>query len=694
MTTRRLKTGGRRKALFGSTEAAILTAAGINATTQITAAGINSAATRQAARDQAKATTQSAQRQAQAIKDQTARSREYQQESQEFVKEQNSENRELQKDIQMQLAMLTGQQNVNDRLEASKIKVRNGGSTRRRLKYNGNPDVLLRGSFNMPFKITDGGGAIALGTTPEGFDLYELFGNDHNHYHKAQGGKHKTGVGIKFADGNVVEGEGNQNGPNGEKMLVTPDNAYFISRHTIKGFNPAKSVDEGMNPLIAYLLQEQIKDENGISDDGESSSHVKSNGNFPRYIAMTGGMLPDAYSIANQSGPQLGVDTVAPTAVGVAYASQNPDSIKRKLRCGGKARHRAANGSLLNAVSGLGNMNRYLYDNILNTSGAANVKGPTNNTTAASSRTGGFWNNADLMGAGITGLGNIGGALITSIGNRSAAKTLANAYNTSASILSDAYNSMKTIDMSSIKKDDYAAAHVIPALQAPVSMAASKIADVNRQLQRRLDNAGKYSASGAASLNRMARAETDAQDMRNRVWSADQEQMQNIRQANAQRVSEAAVENARLDTAANQQYASDYLKLLQYNNDIENQKILGAAGASAEGAVNGANALSQAQTANAAAWAQSLAGTSQGFANSLSNMATRKADLEKVKLGASGETQASFYANSSLTSEQEARNAYAGLVRQYNMATDKDTKNILKRRANLIAAARGFNLIA
>jgi hypothetical protein len=298
------------------------------------------------------------------------------------------------------------------------------------------------------------------------------------------------------------------------------------------------------------------------------------------------------------------------------------------------------------------------------------------------------------MGAAITGLGNIGGALITSSGNRSAAKTLANAYKTSSNLLSNAYNSMKTIDMSTIKKDDYAAAHVIPALQAPVSMAASKIADVNRQLQRRLDNAGKYSASGAASINRMARAETDAQDMRNRVWSADQEQMQNIRQANAQRVSEAAVENARLDTAANQQYASDYLKLLQYNNDIENQKILGAAGASAEGAVNGANALSQAQTANAAAWAQSLVGTSQGFANSLSNMATRKADLEKVKLGASGETQASFYANSSLTSEQEARNAYAGLVRQYNMATDKDTKNILKRRANLIAAARGFNLIA
>ena len=201
MTKRRLRNAGSRpKAIFGSQEAAILAAAGINVAGTLAASAISASATKKAAQDQAKATINAAQKQSQAIKDQSLKAKEYQQEAQEFTKEQNAENRELQKDIQLQLQMLTGQQNVNDRLEASKIKVKAGGKTNK-LGY---PQSLLRGG-NMPFQVTDGGGVIPVGITPEGFELYEIIGNDHEHYHKTRGGKYKSGVGIKFADGNVVE---------------------------------------------------------------------------------------------------------------------------------------------------------------------------------------------------------------------------------------------------------------------------------------------------------------------------------------------------------------------------------------------------------------------------------------------------------------------------------------------------------
>lgn len=683
MITRKLKNGGRRKARFGSQEAAILAAAGINAATQMVAAGINSSATKQAAKDQAAAINNQATKQAQAIKDQTQKSKEYQQESQEFIKEQNAENRALQKDIQMQLQMLTGQQNVNDRLEASKIKVKNGGQTRHKLKNAGVIPFSLRGSYNMPFTVTDGGQAIAIGQTPEGYDLYELYGNDHEHYHKAQGGKHKTGVGIKFADGNIIEGEGNQNTSQGEKMLVTPNNAYFISKHTLGGFNPARSVDMGMNPITAYNIQEQIKAAKGISDDG---SPVKK---------MIGGDFVN--TLYNANGPQPGIDTSGDTAVGAGYIVQKD---KPKLRNGGKCRRKMFRGApVINGAQWDWNTGSWVpvdttplpgpvtTNTNTNTNTNSNTNTNTNTNTTPGTR-GGFWNSADLWGAGIGALGNLGGAFITAAGNRAAAKTLASAYDNSANILADAYRQMQTIDMNSIRKEDYAAAHVMPALQAPVSFANAEIAGVDRQLQRRLENARRYSLSGAAAQERMNRAEVDAQDARNKIYSADQQQMQNIRQANAERVTQAALTNAQLDTQANQQYANAYLDLLQYNNDIENQKILGAAGALSEGQVNAAGALSNAQTSNAQAWANTLVGSSQGFTNSLSAMADRKAKVAASLLGADSDSQASYYAI--LASNRQARKEYNALKAQYNATTDPDEKKRLARQINNIATHRGF----
>ena len=690
MAIRKLKNCGRRKAIFGTGEAAILAAAGINVAGTMAASAIGANATKKAAQDQANATIQSAQKQAQAIKDQNAKSKELQQESQEFIKEQNAENRELQKDIQLQLQMLTGQQNVNDRFEASKIQVKNGGSTKRKLRLAGKFPSFLRGSGNMPFVVTDGGTVIPIGKTPEGYDIYEILGNDHEHYHKAQGGKNKTGVGIKFADGNVIEGEGNQNTNQGEIMVNTPNNAYFISKHSIAGFNPAKMTIGGMHPLQAYAIQEQLKAANGISDDGKHNS-------TPVEKKLLGGEPNSLYAMYNQIGPQMGVDTIGDTTVGVASQFTNE---KRSLKCGGKTRRKANNGLKWNWNTG--KWEGSVANNNIQVPYAPG-KQPSSTTTNTSTggnsttRGKGFFsdwkagNTVDLIGSGIGALGNIGGALITASANRSAARTVADAQNRAANLMADAYRSLTGIDMNSIRREDYAAAHAMPVLQAPVSFAQQGISKIDRSLQRTLANAGKYSTSGASAQERMSRAEVNAQDARNEVYSEDQRQMQNIRQANAERVSRAAELNAQLDTQANKEYASAYLNALQYNNDINNQKILGAAGALSEGAVNSANTMSAAQTSNAQAWANALLGGTQGFTSSLSAMADRKSKLASALLGAGSDSQASYYAT--VSSEGEARREYDALVTQYNAATDEDTKKRLARQINNIASKRGWKLV-
>ena len=621
---------GRKKAAFGSETAAILAAAGINAAASAAAAAVGASATKDAANKQAQATTAAAQRQAQAIKDQTNISKDYQLQAQNFVKEENSENRELQKDIQMQLQMLTGQQNVNDRLEASKLVVKNGGKTKPRYSLQGN---------NMAFKVTDGGYVIPIGNTPEGYNLFEIRGNDHEHYHKAPGGKNKTGVGIKFADGNVIEGEGNQNTNQGEYMLQTPNAAYFISKHSIAGFNPAKAVNMGMHPLAAYNIQEQQKQINGITDDGKKKSSPVENNK-----KLAGGLIPNIYTMYNQITPKLETDTVGDTAVGVAYASQNKNKMKcggkkRSLKCGGKVRQKAYNGAI--SISNLYTPKVRQYDRIY-------ISPNSNNNISTPKSSGNFWNNIAKNYAApfISSLSNIGGALITSGANNYAANKLAEAYNTSSNLLADAYRNLKTIDLNSIKREDYVAAHAMPALQAPISQSAAPIAAVNRQLQRSLSNAGKYNPSGAASQDRMNKAEVDYQDIKNNIYSLNREQTQKILNENANRITQAAIQNAQLDMEAKNKYISAYWDALKYNADTNKEKILGAAGALSEANINAAGAFANARTANGNAWNSAILNSGMSFANTLSDMATRKADIEMALLGAE-DSKANYYANSS-----------------------------------------------
>ena len=637
MVRYKLKTiNSRPKALFGSQEAAILGAAAINVAGQMTAAGINSKAAKDAARQQAQATVSAATKQANAIKEQTTKSKELQERSIEFAKEQNTENRELQKDIQLNLQMLTGQQNMNDRLEAAKIQVRNGGRMSMKLA-NGQDDVLLRGSYsptNMPFVVTDGGGVIPVGVTPEGFDMYEIKGNDHEHYHKTKSGKHKTGVGLKFANGKVIEGEGNQNGNQGEYVLVTPTDAMFISRHSIKGFNPAKAVNNGMNPLEAFVIQEQIKNANGISDSGKTDKR------------MIGGTIYDPSSFASQV-PDLSRDGMAPIATGVAYGSindmydkdtkaKNGTCIRKKLACGG--RRKADSGG---------------------------------------------W--TDWAGAGINTLGNLGGAWITQSANKKAANLISNANMQAAGILTDAYRQMHGIDMSLINKDDYAAAHSMPAIRAAIVNTNAQRTAEDRALQRRLTNSKRYSMSGAAAQDRMTMAETQHNDNINNIEAQADKIRESIKQGNAQRISEAANENANRDAQANERYNAARLSLLQYNNNIENAKIAGIGQANADAISQSGLAKAQGIQAGANAFSSALSASAQGFASTANGLRAERVNRENVLIGTDSRNKVDYLTANTKTAgnRQQAYNLW-------NTWKNSSNSN-LKQYASELASAYNFS---
>lgn len=641
----KLKTiNSRPKALFGSQEAAILGAAGINVAGQMAAAAINSKAAKDAAKQQAQATVSAATKQANALKEQTTKSKELQERSIEFNKEQNAENRELQKDIQLNLQMLTGQQNMNDRLEASKIQVRNGGRMSMKLT-NGQGDTILRGSYsptNMPFVVTDGGGVVPVGVTPEGFDMYEIKGNDHEHYHKTKSGKHKTGVGLKFANGKVIEGEGNQNGNQGEYILVTPTDAMFISRHSIKGFNPAKAVNNGMNPLEAFIIQEQIKNANGISDSGKTDKR------------MIGGLTYDTSSFTTPV-PDLSRDGMAPIATGVAYGyinnmydkdtkAKNGTSVRKRLACGG--RHKA-------------------------------VSGTKTGTNA------GAW--ADWAGAGINALGNLGGAWITQSANKKAANLIANANMQAAGILTDAYRQMHGIDMSLINKDDYVAAHAMPAIRAAIVNTNTQTTAEDRALQRRLTNSKRYSMSGAAAQDRMTLAETEHNDNINRIESEANKIRESIKQENAQRISEAANENANRDAQANERYNTARLSLLQYNNDIENAKIAGIGQANADAITQSSIARAQGIQAGANAFSSALSASAQGFASTANGLRTEQANRENVLIGADSRNKVDYLVANTKTAgnKQQAYNLW-------NTWKNSSYSN-LKQYAKELASAYNFS---
>lgn len=631
MSRIRLKCGGkpRRKALFGS-DGAIMAAA------TLAAAGITAGATALAAKSQSKAIVDSAKTQAQSIKDQTINSNNLQKEQLAFTRSQNQENRRQQQDIQTTLQLMAGQENMNDRMEKNKMQVKLGGKPKRR-------SITAPFYGGGKFQVTDGGGVIPLSITPEGYGLYELYGNDHDHYHKTSSGKNKTGVGIKFNDGSVVEGEGNQNTNQGELLYVTPNDAMFISKHSIDGFNPTQAVMNGVHPIQAFNIQEILKARKGLNDDGSKAKCGKRRS----LKRMLGGPTQNLEQVNMTQNPNNGTASVAG---GVIYGINN---------------------KTISPVEEL------QYNNaIAKRGGRIHLK--------CGGRKKAAW--GDYAGATYNAAGNVLGAGISTWGNMWAANRLGKAYREAGGILADAYSKMHGIDMSELKMEDYAAPHTLAVIRDSNNISYDPQRErIRRNIASERREINRGTLSSAARQQRLSASNDRMLQRMSEIDATENNAKEAIRQGNAERITQTAQANADRDVQARKDYANQRLSLLQYNNNIENAKIEGMAQARADALTQSSLATAQGMQTSMNAIGASLANSGQGFASAFDTARKERTDFTNTFVGLGNEDQVKA---AILRYEQTGDKSFINMLLDSNTISDEnriklrevlyDAKNIKK----------------
>ena len=583
MERRKLKCGGktRRKALFGA-DGAVMAAA------TMAAASMTTAATIRAAKSQAKAITESAKTQAESIKAQTANNNTLQKENISFTRQQNQENRQQQQDIQTTLQMMAGQENMNDRMEQNKMKVRLGGKP----KHKSMSQPSYGGA---QFQVTDGGGVIPISVTPEGYGLYELYGNDHEHYHKTSSGKNKTGVGIKFNDGSVVEGEGNQNTNQGELLYVTPQDAMFISKHSIDGFNPTQAVKNGVHPVQAFNIQETLKAIKGLKDDGSKAKCGKRR-SLKRAMGGLNPMMEQANMTQNPSNGTVAVG--AGTAYGVNNMTTSPVESNKETEI-------ARNGKRI--------------------------------TLKCGGRRKAAWGN--YAGATYNAIGNVLGSGITTFGNMFASNKLGKAYNQAGAILADAYSQMKGIDMSELSREDFEAPHTLAVVRRANTNIDPQLERIRRNSESERREINRGTMSSAARQQRLAATNDRMFQRMGEQYAYKDNADEQIKQGNAERITQTAAANADRDAQARRDYANQRLSLLQYNNNIENAKIAGIAQAKSDALTQSSMANAQGLQASVSAIGSGLTSSAQGFASAYDAARKEKTDFTNTYVGLGNEDQ-------------------------------------------------------
>lgn len=623
-----LKCGGkpRRKALFGS-DGAIMAAA------TLAAAGITAGATALAAKSQSKAIVDSAKTQAQSIKDQTINSNNLQKEQLAFTRSQNQENRQQQQDIQTTLQLMAGQENMNDRMEKNKMQVKLGGKPKRR-------SITAPFYGGGKFQVTDGGGVIPLSVTPEGYGLYELYGNDHDHYHKTSSGKNKTGVGIKFNDGSVVEGEGNQNTNQGELLYVTPNDAMFISKHSIDGFNPTQAVMNGVHPIQAFAIQEAIKDAKGLNDDGSKSKRRS-------LKRMLGGPTQNLEQVNMTQNPNNGTASVAG---GVIYGINNKTASP---------------------------VEEIQYNNaIAKRGGRIHLK--------CGGRKKAAW--GDYAGATYNAAGNVLGAGISTWGNMWAANRLGKAYREAGGILADAYSKMHGIDMSELKMEDYAAPHTLAVIRDSNNISYDPQRErIRRNIASERREINRGTLSSAARQQRLSASNDRMLQRMSEIDATENNAKEAIRQGNAERITQTAQANADRDVQARKDYANQRLSLLQYNNNIENAKIAGMAQGRADALTQSAMAHAQGLQSSMSAIGSGLTASAQGFSSTANGLRTDRVNRENILIGADSRNKTDYLIGNTETpgNKQQAYNLWNA------WKNSSDAK--LKQYASELAIAYNFS---
>ena len=613
MERRKLKCGGktRRKAFLGA-DGAIIAAA------TLAAAGMTTAATMAAAKSQGKAVIESAKTQAQSIKDQTANNNNLQKESINFTRQQNQENRQQQQDIQTTLQMIAGQENMNNRMEQNKMQVKLGGKPKHR--------SMSQPSYGgAKFQVTDGGGVIPLYVTPDGYGLYELYGNDHEHYHKTSGGKNKTGVGIKFNDGSVVEGEGNQNTNQGELLYVTPQDAMFISKHSIDGFNPTQAVKNGVHPVQAFNIQETLKAIKGLNDDGSKAKCGKRK-SLKRFMGGLNPMIEQANMTQNPSNGTVSVS--AGTAYGVNNIPTSPVERNRETAI-------ARNGKRI--------------------------------TLKCGGRRKAAW--GDYAGATYNAAGNLLGAGITTFGNMFASNQLGKAYKQAGAILADAYSQMKGIDMSELSREDFEAPHTLAVVRSANTNINPQLERIRRNSASERREINRGTMSSAARQQRLAATNDRMFQRMGEQYAYKNNADEQIKQGNAERITQVAAANADRDAQARKDYANQRLSLLQYNNSIENSKIAGIAQSRADALTQSSMANAQGMQTSMTAIGSALGNAGQGFASAFDTARKDKTDFTNnyISLGNEDQVKAAI-----LRYEQTGDKSFINSLLEGNTISDEE----------------------
>ena len=636
MSRIRLKCGGkpRRKAFFGS-DGAIMAAA------TLAAAGITAGATALAAKSQSKAIVDSAKTQAQSIKDQTINSNNLQKEQLAFTRSQNQENRQQQQDIQTTLQLMAGQENMNDRMEKNKMQVKLGGKPKRR-------SITAPFYGGGKFQVTDGGGVIPLSVTPEGYGLYELYGNDHDHYHKTSSGKNKTGVGIKFNDGSVIEGEGNQNTNQGELLYVTPNDAMFISKHSIDGFNPTQAVMNGVHPIQAFIIQEMLKARKGLNDDGSKAKCGKRRS----LKCMLGGPTQNLEQVNMTQNPNNGTASVAG---GVIYGINNKTASP---------------------------VEELQYNNaIAKRGGRIHLKCGGRKKAAWGDYT---WK--DYAGATYNAAGNVLGAGISTLGNMWAANRLGKAYREAGGILADAYSQMHGIDMSELKMEDYAAPHTLAVIRDSNNISYDPQRErIRRNIASERREINRGTLSSAARQQRLSASNDRMLQRMSEIDATENNAKEAIRQGNAERITQTAQANADRDVQARKDYANQRLSLLQYNNNIENAKIAGMAQARADALTQSSMAHAQGLQSSMSAIGSGLTASAQGFSSTANGLRTDRVNRENILIGADSRNKTDYLIGNTETpgNKQQAYNLWNA------WKNSSDAK--LKQYATELAIAYNFS---
>ena len=664
----------RPKALFGE-----VAAAGIQAAATLAAAGIQARQMASSAKEQANAQIQGAQMQAKSIEQTNQNNNTLQQQSQQFIASENEANRQLQRDWQMNMQLAQGMLTSEDRRAESRIQVKKGGKVRRSNKGLRDASFPLQGRL-LGAKFTDGTDkhyGVFLGYTPEGYPKFRAEGDKHSEYHE-DGNKLSSGIGFKIPGQDEIEVE------NEEVVVKRPTDYVIFSNVSRNGLKPSKLIESGMPTDEVLAFQEATNQSRNTSPVGK------------RYAAKAGAyvqpVLATGYPVQD-----LNFDMVGPNS---AYLIQRPT-----LKRGGRVK--AATGLQIGYLSPTTLGANWLWKQNGYFPGV-NINGSLNNTYGVTPQVSAYELNGgrsrsnksfydrlrgisgNLWGAGLTTLGNLGGAWLTSWGANRASKYLSKAYTDSADILANAYDRLQGIDMSSLKREDFAGAHYMPVVQSVYQNVNPQLENTNREFRRlmRATNAGTLST--AVRLSRQAGANSAAAEQRSAIYADQANREAQARLQNTQMINEAAAKNAEMDIQARRDYMGHYVDLLKYNTDIANERITGRAQAIADGMLGGAGARATAAQTIGQSWGNAIAGSGQAFGNALAMDAKQRSDLQMALAGASTTGQYNYYMSNNNYDRSGAYSVYSDFVAMSKSAKDSRDRDEWLYRANQLANKYNF----